>query len=189
MKLEEVSKKYAEGKALNVISAAIGQAFKDGYNYGVQEGFFNSKQTKVVIDDIEYVDLALPSGTKWSSKIFEPKGKNGKTTSIFTHEEAMKYNIPTVNQFNELIEYCIKTLRSRLLNNRRQNIVDFVGTNGELITFDFPIIKQGNSYFKLNDIMFWLKGDSKSEKEGLCASEKGVVEWFKGSEIPIMLVQ
>ena len=188
MKLEERANKYAEGKALSAISAAIEQAFIDGYNSGYQEGLFERKQTKVVIDDIEYVDLALPSGTKWSSEIFKSKDKNGIPTDLFTYEEALKYNIPTVDQFNELIDFCIKTRRPSF-DNRFQNIVDFLGTNREMITFNCPIIKQGNSYFKLNDIMFWLKGDSKSEKEGLCASEKGVVEWFKGSEIPIMLVQ
>ena len=44
MKLEERANKYAEGKALSAISAAIEQAFIDGYNSGYQEGLFERKK-------------------------------------------------------------------------------------------------------------------------------------------------
>ena len=52
----------------------------------------------------EYVDLGLPSGTKWNSV-----NETGGHAGFFTYDEAMNAfgnNLPTKEQFNELRVYC-----------------------------------------------------------------------------------
>ena len=144
------------------------------------------EQTKVV-DGVEYVDLGLKSGTKWSSKIFVSQDGNGEYNSYFSHEEAMKYNIPTTDQFKELIESCEIVRRNWPTD---ENIFDFVGTSGKKITFDCKYYEKGENMYSMQEkYRFWLKGDAKSEKNGLCATDEKVVEKFKGNRFPIMLVR
>ena len=52
----------------------------------------------------QYVDLGLPSGTKWKSTN-ETGGNNG----LYTYDEAIKAfgnKLPTLDQFDELIDNC-----------------------------------------------------------------------------------
>ena len=72
--IEDKAKEYAEGKALSAMTSAIEQAYIDGYNAGFQDGLNHQKPPIEVIDGVEYVDLGLPSGTKWSKTYFYDKG-------------------------------------------------------------------------------------------------------------------
>ncbi len=144
-----------------------------------------AEQTKVV-EGVEYIDLGLPSGTKWSSQILVSKDEEGIDNSLFSYEEALKYSIPTVDQFKELIEYCETVRRSW---PKDENIFDFVGTSGKKITFDCQYYEKGDNIYSMQGkYRFWLKGDAKSEKMGLCATDKGEKEKFKGNRFPILLV-
>ena len=59
--------------------------------------------------DTEYVDLGLPSGTKWKT-VNEPYPNDAH--GFYTYDEAMEKfgsNLPTKEQFEELEEKCIWT--------------------------------------------------------------------------------
>ena len=88
MNITEKSKEYAEGKAIDAISAAIEQAYADGYKDGYNEGLssrdnFSSNEVE---DGVEYADLGLPSGTKWAIDFLrDDKGK----VKFLLYEEAV----------------------------------------------------------------------------------------------------
>ena len=86
MEISEKAKKYAEGKAVDAISAAIEKAYIDGYNDGLKH--YENERLESFIDGIVYKDLKLPSGTKWASGYVKDKGFIGK----FSYEEACKQN-------------------------------------------------------------------------------------------------
>ena len=78
MEIKEKAKSYAEGKALDSITAAIEHAYEEGYKDGYKDGVSNLEPLILQgnHEDIEYVDLGLPSGTKWPSDYL--RDKNGK---------------------------------------------------------------------------------------------------------------
>ena len=102
MDIKEKAKSYAEGKALDSITAAIEHAYEEGYKDGYKDGVSNLEPLILQgnHEDIEYVDLGLPSGTKWPSDYL--RDKNGKIL-YFNFEEASRYNLPTKEQFQELL--------------------------------------------------------------------------------------
>ena len=60
------AKEYAEGKVIEVLSQVVADAYMAGYNAGYQEGY-NKVVKETSSDEMEYVDLGLPSGTLWAS--------------------------------------------------------------------------------------------------------------------------
>lgn len=68
------AKEYAEGKINDALNKVIVEAYMAGYNSGYKDGY--DKVVKATSsDDIEYVDLGLPSGTLWSSNYVEDENK------------------------------------------------------------------------------------------------------------------
>ena len=65
MSIEEKSKEYAKGKALDAMTAAIEQAYADGYNDGLKH--FENEKIERMKDGVDYKDLGLTSKTLWSS--------------------------------------------------------------------------------------------------------------------------
>ena len=65
MDIKEKAKMYAEGKAIDAISAAIEQAYTDGYNEGLKH--YENEKLESIVDGVEYKDLMLSSGTKWAT--------------------------------------------------------------------------------------------------------------------------
>ena len=97
------AKKYAEGKVTKALSQVVADAYMAGYNAGYQDGY-----NKVVKDSVsegsEFVDLGLPSGTLWSSD-YVKKDDNDMTIYV-TQENSADYEIPTYEQFKELMDEC-----------------------------------------------------------------------------------
>jgi hypothetical protein len=54
MNITERSKEYAKGKALDAITAAIEQAYADGYNDGLKH--LENEKLEAIKDGVEYVD-------------------------------------------------------------------------------------------------------------------------------------
>jgi hypothetical protein len=65
MDILEKSKEYAKGKAIDAITAAIEQAYADGYKDGLEH--YENERLDSIVDGIEYKDLNLPTGTRWAS--------------------------------------------------------------------------------------------------------------------------
>lgn len=185
MEIQERAKKYAEGKALEAITEAIEKAYAKGFADGYQEG--QNMKEPFIEDGIEYVDLGLPSGTKWSKTYI----KNDKSEiKQYTYEEAAMVNIPTYEQFQELVNNCS-------FNSNQVGIYDFsidiLGRNGNKI---YLKIKDETQFFnhKTDILSFWIKsmsnplhGNNRScfdyrykSKFGLC---------FMGKRLPILLVK
>ena len=90
-----------------------------------------AKQT-TIFRHVEYVDLGLPSGTKW-----ETTNRNNKKEDhgFFTYDEVMGNNylfsgggkLPTKDQFQELIDNCTWAW------NFSRNGMDIIGKNGNMI--------------------------------------------------------
>ena len=99
----ENAKEYAEGKVTKALSQVVADAYMAGYNAGYQDGY-----NKVVKDSVsegsEFVDLGLPSGTLWSSD-YVKKDDNDMTIYV-TQENSADYEIPTYEQFKELMDEC-----------------------------------------------------------------------------------
>lgn len=64
------------------------------YQQGYEDGIKSTQNAVSEVEKIEYVDMGLPSGTKWA---FLPQK--------MTYDEAIsKYQLPTEDQFKELIK-------------------------------------------------------------------------------------
>ena len=169
MEIEEKAKRYAEGKAISAITAAIEKAYIDGYKSGYRDGVTKRVPPKEFIDGVEYVDLGLPSGTRWSSTILLDENR---WPMYLPYDKASKLNIPTADQFNELIHHCNTHAHEYI--NIGNNVID--------------IIKKGSEDTFFKGLVFWLKGSTDSISEGLCANNNKVSKIYKGCELPIMLV-
>ena len=97
----EKSKIYAEGKVIEALRQVVADAYMVGYNAGYQDGIDKIAEDSV-LEETEFVDLGLPSGTLWASDYV----KDGDEVLFLPYPEALKYDIPTKEQVDELREYC-----------------------------------------------------------------------------------
>ena len=184
MDIREKAKQYADGKALSAINAAIEEAYAEGYKSGYEDGYAKREEVNPIVlnDGVEYVDLALPSGTKWSS--YYLKDDEGKILYL-SHLDALKYNIPTKEQYEELRQWC--RISDHIHTSYRIRSVDYVGRNGKTILLDRAYIFMGVQCYD-DEYRFWLK-DSADDIKSLCVVNGNVEDSFKGWKMPIMLVK
>ena len=190
---KEVLKQYAENKVLEAFTSAIESAYNDGYKAGYNDGFSQLKLSVLEEenDGVEYIDLGLRSGTKWSSSYLTDKDGN---IVYMSYDEADKLNIPAKEQFEELMKNCAK-----LSSNKDKTSYDdyYLKMNGK----NTKTIKHPNGYWYEDDIklcqssfLFWLK-DTREEDEKSnwidIATGEGTNNrnLFKGFKIPVMLVK
>lgn len=188
MEKEEL-RQYAEKKVLEALSSAIESAYNDGYKAGYDDGVSGQESSvqEDVSDGVEYIDLNLPSGTKWSSCYLQDEHESMR---FLSYEEADKLNIPTAEQFEELMKYCEQVFRN-LTNNP---YYEMVGTNTAAIKLYKGFRHEGSDIKKQDSFLFWLK-DTREENErtnyvhiatGVGNFQRSV---FKGFKIPVMLVK
>ena len=91
------AKLYAEGKVAEALKQVVADAYMAGYNAGYQDGVDKVAKDSA-LEGVEYVDLGLPSGTLWASDYV----KDGDEVLFLPYPEALKYNIPTEEQVDEL---------------------------------------------------------------------------------------
>ena len=182
MNITEKSKEYAEGKAIDAISAAIEQAYVDGYNDGLKH--YENERLESIVDGVEYIDLKLTSETKWASGYLKEKASLG----WFAYEDASKLNLPTKEDFEELCKEC--AIDNYLYTNNKG--IMFTGKNGKKI--EIPYIKAIHvTDDNVNDsIAFWLKNegeDTQKEYARVNSSRKVLdVKTFMGYKLPVLLV-
>lgn len=198
MTVNEKAKEYAKSKALEAMSAAIEQAFVEGYNQGYSEGRDDEKNSRPAttslddFDEVTFVDLGLPSGTKWASKYLKDKAGN---TVYLTYDEAAKFNIPTYEQFQELLSYAKKE-RVNIKGTANLHYYEFLGDNGEGITLEnasYRTKSHVDESLSQGQSLFWLKADNSScdSKTQRCAYINGYINqysYFKGYMLPIIIV-
>lgn len=143
MDINEKAKDYAEGKATAAIEQAIAKAFADGYKSGYEDGE-KSVPVENNIDEFEWIDLGLPSGTLWAI----PRDEGGKLISLTYLNADKKYNLPTMEQVLELEKYCCHI-----------GCKSFRGPNGNIIKFP-----QQWNHTQAPSEDFWIKTDSSEEE-------------------------
>ena len=189
MNINERGKKYAEGKALSALNAAIEQAYIDGYNDGLKH--LENEKLEAMKEGVEYVDLGLPSGTLWSSSYI--KDERGVTRRI-PFMDASQLSIPTWEDYKELCNEC------KLSHYSTKNLsgLKITGINGESIVIEYTY-SDGSPWFDgcVKNYRFWLnesgvKDNEKKAARFLSRREgflPGFFSMFMGDKLPIMLVK
>ena len=184
--LTEVAAKYAAEKTNEVMINAIAKAYADGYRDG-----YKDREEEIPVDlrsnETEYVDLGLPSGTLWA-KDYETIDR---MPLLLTHGEASNYDIPSEEQWKELVSWC------KWYCTNCNGIYSFacLGPNGNEITFP---VKSCYNY----ELGFWLIDENgKPEKNAAyisarqdnhlkyCVNYKGIQKRFPAYKLPILLVR
>jgi hypothetical protein len=157
MNISEKAKAYAEGKAVSALTNAIEAAYAEGYNVGFADGLASKEGEKpddLKDDGVEYVDLGLPSGTKWAANYLMTK----ETFPVPLHlpfNDACKLNIPTEEQYKELEEYC---RRVQILKGQIVIGTSYVGVNGKFVNYyHSEITYPGGGSARVCYPLYWLK--------------------------------
>lgn len=169
MDIKEKAKAYAEGKALNAITAAIEEAYAAGY----KDGLSIKKDPDVVENNIIFVDLHLPDGTLWASDYL--RGKDGKIIYC-TYDEAKPLGIPTEEQFNNLLKRCNVSLVTPEGGNEEEKIYK-IGALDEYICLS-------------SKKDFWVKGIfASTDKNMTCVKSMKINSCDKTEKLPVILVK
>lgn len=124
---------------------------------------YNSAKGIVTYDDIEYIDLGLPSGTLWATKYIGATEESPFEIKM-VYNDANRYKLPSEEQWRELNK-CRRTYGDH-------NII-FTGLNGN------KLILPVDSYWK----RFWMANKAPDEnfqveQIGFCG--QGRIEYLKG---------
>ena len=184
MDIQEKAKDYAEGKMTAAIEKVIADAYAEGYMAGYKDRSDEVPPAVKKDDDVEFVDFGLPSGTLWAKKyLLDSDGK----VKFLTFREASEYNLPTKEQFEELIKEC------RISGLEASNDLFVRGISGNYVryqTFIFP------DRFR-TWMLLWLQQDADltegnlSDAAFICNSlgSKGVRKSFIGERYPVLVVK
>ena len=167
----------------------------DGYRDG-----YNDREEEIPEDlrenGVEYVDLGLPSGTLWSNDYL----KEDDEIVYLPYGKAEKMNIPTEEQWNELVKCC---KFEYYFNHFDIWKVLCVGPNGNELYFIKKGMIKTDVLGDFGEIDFWLKDNGESyEKQ--CArfynpgrgynppkrlSSVSSNRHFSGYKLPVILVK
>lgn len=188
------AKEYAEGKATEALSQVVADAYMAGYNAGYQDGY-NKVIKDSVTESTEYVDLGLSSGTLWSSGYLKDEGN----ANYVTQENSANYEIPTYEQFKELMDECKWEQKSE--KNWTEGgfyywheWVICLGPNGNKITFEKTGLYEATDWLtRKEEIFFWLNNKEYFHRNSanitLNNLEVGLENVFSGYKLPIRLVK
>ena len=189
------AKEYAEGKINDALNKVIVEAYMAGYNSGYKDGY-DKVVKETSSDDIEYVDLGLPSGTLWSSNYVEDENKE---ILYVTQEKSKAFDIPTVEQWQELVQKCRWEQGSERidLTNGFYHYHDWaicLGPNGNRIIFEKTgLYEIQTERVRTNEVLFWLKKGKNSLCNSanitFCTIEITSKSEFPGYKLPIRLVK
>lgn len=189
------AKEYAEGKINDALNKVIVQAYMAGYNSGYQDGY-DKVVKETSSDDIEYVDLGLPSGTLWSSNYLEDE--NNETVYVL-QEKSKAFDIPTVEQWQELVRECRWEQKSERIDDsygfyHYHDWAICLGPNGNRIIFEKTgLYEIQTEKVRTNEVLFWLKKGKNSQCNSanitFCTIKITSKNEFSGYRLPIRLVK
>ena len=96
----EIAAEQYLAENLDTLKEYLRKAFIEGVKCGE-----HLTDNTITIDNVEFIDLNLPSGTLWSSSPIS-HFNYGTKLRLFSYAEAQKLPIPTVDDWNELNQYC-----------------------------------------------------------------------------------
>lgn len=178
----------------NQKSEEIASIIKEAYIKGYEQGCLDSNKS-INIDCVEYVDLGLPSGTLWSSIPLDYLNY-GYKQRLLSYQEALKLQIPTVDQWEEICQFC-KFVQDKIIGPSGQRIGYGWAPSG------YRIYNLGEGCTE-NKQMFWLKGDvdddntaptfiydikREDEVEFVFSHTTGMARHFTGFKLPVFLVR
>jgi len=193
MDIKEKAKIYAEGKALNAITSAIEDAYaagyKDGYNDGINK--VDVEPLYEIVDGVRYIDLGLPSGKKWSFECLIDKSSRYREYKKYTYVEASKLNIPTKEDYLELINFC-KLIPQKNRDNEvdKWDFLDKVNGKYLHVLKSYAVTASSSKEYK--SFVFWLRDDNPEGDKRLCAdgsSRDLLGKEYMSYKLPIMLVK
>lgn len=177
---------------------SIKDLLKKAYLSGYEQGKIDSLTYN--IDDVQYVDLGLPSGTLWAGPL--TKKKSYDSYKLFSYQDACLLNIPTEEQYKELVENC-----QLLFEEKGGNAVYIVGKNGkrlQVYTENYVTVLHNPERY-LTDVHFkgektpkeqnflWLKSDFENDHAKVAAviynHELHSCKHFTGFKLPVFLVK
>ena len=186
--LNERAANYAAEKANELLAKAIAQAYADGYRDG-----FRDRAEGIVSPNMEFVDLGLPSGTKWSTKLLG----EGDFADYYGYADAASYGLPTIEQVEELANYC---RWQRDFRGQTFYGATCIGKNGKEIYIRSWGYKEGDQLkfygYGSDKVFFWIRNEEdgdemKAIKLFNVKDEKPefeIVKLFSGYKLPVMLV-
>lgn len=187
--LREKANSYAEENVINIMKEAFAKVYADGYRDGYKD---RSEEIPVDLCDskTEFVDLGLPSGTLWAK---DHEKDNGKFI-YFPYLSASKYNLPTEEQWNELLTCCKWNYTPFTYSSRKY---DCIGPNGNFITFySSGFTKTGATYELPAKMYFWLNSqcDDENNNKAIIMDFNNTYIFklekiFSGFRLPIRLVR
>ena len=201
IELKEKAKNYAEENVISVLKEAFAKVYADGYRDGYKD-CQNEIPADLRNNQTEFVDLGLPSGTMWAADYENMEDGEGKKQVLYLpHGKASQLNIPTKEQWEELISNC------RWEGSWSSSAITFygvycIGPNGNSIFFrskglmkesqisDSPNYGGGKVYFWIHD------NEEGLEKKAIKVSGKKyredveeIISVFSGYKLPIRLVK
>lgn len=99
METENKAREYA----LKVLEDEI-QRIEDAYRKGFDDASYYIAKPAIEIDGVSYNDMGFKSKTFWTSKMLSA----GRYFTRLPYGEALKYGLPTKEQFEEMFERCIR---------------------------------------------------------------------------------
>lgn len=133
------AREYAINK-LNSQIDIIASAYVDGYN---------KAKGIITTDDMEYIDLGLPSGTKWATRYIGATDEHPEGSRM-VYYDAINYKLPTKEQYLEL-----RSLRNAIVDDK----VKFYGLNGNVLSIPFSGFINGKDKYS-DQLRLWIKGEN-----------------------------
>lgn len=197
IELNEKAGTYAEKNVINVLKEAFAKVYADGYRDG-----YKDREEEIPIelrgDQTEYVDLGLPSGTLWANN-YET---DDKEVLYLPYEKAAKYNLPTEEQWDELLTVC-KLIGDTSSSGLTFYGVNCIGPNGNSIKLKSKgYLEDSKNVGAINfgggRVYFWIQDNEEGiEKKAICinswkrndAGIDVVKKVFSGYKLPLRLVK
>jgi len=191
--LKEKAYNYAEENVINVLKEAFAKVYSVGYRDG-----YKDREEEIPVDlrnnKTEYVDLGLPSGTLWAAHYEEENG----SVRFLPYSVACEMNIPTEEQWNELVANCKRVFEIDHGHKPRPHLqsVSFVGRNGKFIKLQCCGILKADRVDRGDCVCFWINENRGGEyKKIICISDnveengpiKTTIE-YEGFRLPVILV-
>jgi hypothetical protein len=190
--LEGKAAKYLAEHMKEIITEAMAKVYADAYREGYsdcQDSLPCAKETP----DEKFIDLGLPSGTLWSRDFLQHEGE----TTYLPYVDAKKLDIPTEDQWYELITNCNI---QQVSGPQGYECTRIVGLNGNVLTLRGAGYRDFGSNDKQNGgyPVFWLRSTTEENLNSaiyinfLGNTGKYVVDiqkMFLGYHLPVRLVK